>query len=425
MATRTQSSNCRGWAWGAALLLTSFTGWSHASPLSYDLVFDLESGYRDNVYFSSDEANPVDDGFVEFRGYARLLGWPTRGLSVGIDYTGAQLIHYTTADAYRLWNAVGVPLTWWPTSWLRIDARGYADYLYNAIFAGEEVVGTGGWASVSGSWSSGEMGIGYGGHARFVLGGPAERSEVNHLPQLHVRQRIASWLTASAIYQFALRRSDEAFFETDGHRLGIGLAVGPWSRVTISEWYVLYTRRLSATDSIETLHANRLEVQVQLADHWSVLGRYEFSYNDAPNSERRFTAHRVGLGVRFAWGRAPTRLDWRQEGLPESTTSQTPSKRPEKTDRGVKFRHRAPRAVSVSLVGSFNGWDAARHPLRQDPSTGEWVIVVELTPGTHEYGFLIDGERFETPEGAERYVDSGFGDRNGVYVVRDAELSER
>jgi 1,4-alpha-glucan branching enzyme len=61
-----------------------------------------------------------------------------------------------------------------------------------------------------------------------------------------------------------------------------------------------------------------------------------------------------------------------------------------KTMRAMNFICNAPQAKSVSLVGDFNRWNPAAHPLRQTPD-GAWMLTVELAHGHHRYAFLVDG----------------------------------
>ena len=57
----------------------------------------------------------------------------------------------------------------------------------------------------------------------------------------------------------------------------------------------------------------------------------------------------------------------------------------------VDFFCRAPEAKSVSLIGDFNDWQPAAHPMTRMPDGG-WVIRLELTHGHHQYQFLVDGK---------------------------------
>jgi len=58
--------------------------------------------------------------------------------------------------------------------------------------------------------------------------------------------------------------------------------------------------------------------------------------------------------------------------------------------RAVNFVCHAPQARAVSLVGDFNAWDPAAHPMKQMPDRS-WLLTVELKHGHHRYAFLVDG----------------------------------
>ncbi len=63
----------------------------------------------------------------------------------------------------------------------------------------------------------------------------------------------------------------------------------------------------------------------------------------------------------------------------------------QQTLRPVNFVCSAPQARSVSLVGDFNQWNPAAHPMAQMPDRA-WLLRVELKHGHHRYAFLIDGQ---------------------------------
>jgi 1,4-alpha-glucan branching enzyme len=56
----------------------------------------------------------------------------------------------------------------------------------------------------------------------------------------------------------------------------------------------------------------------------------------------------------------------------------------------VDFFCRAAQAKNVSLIGDFNKWDPAAHPMTRRPD-GNWYIRMELPHGHHQYLFLVDG----------------------------------
>lgn len=70
-------------------------------------------------------------------------------------------------------------------------------------------------------------------------------------------------------------------------------------------------------------------------------------------------------------------------------TADTPRKR-------VTFSLDAPHAAEVRVAGTFNGWDPARGPLKRK-GEGNWVLVQYLSPGAHEYRFVVDGTWMTDP----------------------------
>ena len=62
----------------------------------------------------------------------------------------------------------------------------------------------------------------------------------------------------------------------------------------------------------------------------------------------------------------------------------------QKSLRAVNFICNAVHAKTVSVVGDFNQWNPAAHPLKQMPDKS-WMATVELKHGHHRYAFLVDG----------------------------------
>ncbi|MBE0543597.1 MAG: isoamylase early set domain-containing protein [Verrucomicrobia bacterium] len=61
------------------------------------------------------------------------------------------------------------------------------------------------------------------------------------------------------------------------------------------------------------------------------------------------------------------------------------------TLRAVNFVCISPQARSVCLVGDFNQWNPAAHPMKQMPDRA-WFLTMELKHGHHRYAFLVDGQ---------------------------------
>ncbi|MDH4086429.1 MAG: isoamylase early set domain-containing protein [Nitrospira sp.] len=90
---------------------------------------------------------------------------------------------------------------------------------------------------------------------------------------------------------------------------------------------------------------------------------------------------------------------------------------PKTTPGGVRFTVLAPGAKNVFLVGSFNGWAKRATPMKIMDGT-LWSVVVPLEEGEYPFMYVIDGVRWVTPPQADDFVTDGFGQTNGVVVVR-------
>ena len=88
----------------------------------------------------------------------------------------------------------------------------------------------------------------------------------------------------------------------------------------------------------------------------------------------------------------------------------------------VQFRLEAPRATTVSLAGDFNNWAPTHEMKRTEP--GVWTIVVPLTPGVHDYSFIVDGNTW-VPDPAAPARSDGFGGMNSriAVIASDARRS--
>ena len=67
--------------------------------------------------------------------------------------------------------------------------------------------------------------------------------------------------------------------------------------------------------------------------------------------------------------------------------------------RQVAFRfdgRKSPGIRSVSLIGSFNRWDPAAHPLQRGDD-GWWSIAVWLPIGEYDYLVLVDDVPWNDP----------------------------
>lgn len=60
----------------------------------------------------------------------------------------------------------------------------------------------------------------------------------------------------------------------------------------------------------------------------------------------------------------------------------------------VLFEYFDPSAKIVTVVGDFNRWNPTARPLKRDAG-GLWKVKVRLAPGTYQYKFVVNGERWE------------------------------
>ncbi len=75
-------------------------------------------------------------------------------------------------------------------------------------------------------------------------------------------------------------------------------------------------------------------------------------------------------------------------------------------------------AKEVFLVGDFNNWSPEKHPMQRDES-GMWNKRVMLSPGDHEYKFLVDGQWKEDPRNNQRCPNC-FGSYNSIVSLSEA-----
>jgi Glycogen recognition site of AMP-activated protein kinase len=75
----------------------------------------------------------------------------------------------------------------------------------------------------------------------------------------------------------------------------------------------------------------------------------------------------------------------------------------------VQFRLQIADASDVRLAGSFTHWQA-QYQLHET-APGLWTVTLPLTPGVHDYAFIIDGQRWVADPYAAA-VQDGFGGVN-------------
>lgn len=73
---------------------------------------------------------------------------------------------------------------------------------------------------------------------------------------------------------------------------------------------------------------------------------------------------------------------------------------------------------SVSIAGTFNQWQS----IPMVKSEKDFVAIVDLPEGSHQYKFLVDGEWKVSP--GEAAVDNAMGTQNNMITINDADFEE-
>jgi anti-sigma factor RsiW len=82
----------------------------------------------------------------------------------------------------------------------------------------------------------------------------------------------------------------------------------------------------------------------------------------------------------------------------------------------VRFVFVDANAKQVELVGDFNEWAKGTTQLSRSAAPGVWTVSVPLSPGRHEYAFIINGSRWVADPFAAKSSDD-FGTESSVIRV--------
>jgi hypothetical protein len=88
---------------------------------------------------------------------------------------------------------------------------------------------------------------------------------------------------------------------------------------------------------------------------------------------------------------------------------------PSESRRLVTLRFQDPEALSVAVVGSFNGWSPATNPMQKKGDT--WELTLSLLPGKYAYRFLVDQKKQVLDPASKGTEPDGYGGKNSVLVV--------
>ncbi len=82
----------------------------------------------------------------------------------------------------------------------------------------------------------------------------------------------------------------------------------------------------------------------------------------------------------------------------------------------VVFEFFDPAAKIVTVAGDFNQWDAEVRVLKRDAG-GLWRVTVRLVPGTYQYKFVVNGDRWEEDPLNLHRMYNGHGTFNSILKV--------
>jgi len=104
-------------------------------------------------------------------------------------------------------------------------------------------------------------------------------------------------------------------------------------------------------------------------------------------------------------------------GAPDHVASGTPASAARSdTVNLVRFVFVDSHARSVEIVGDFNEWTKGANTLKLSGAPGVWSASIPLSPGRHEYAFIINGTRWVADPLAVKSSDD-FGTESSVIRV--------
>jgi hypothetical protein len=85
--------------------------------------------------------------------------------------------------------------------------------------------------------------------------------------------------------------------------------------------------------------------------------------------------------------------------------------------KDVVVTYTNPRASEVSIIGSFNNWEAGATPMRKEKK-GAWTVTLHLRAGTYPYKFLVDRKQKIADPANAAVEQDGFGGSNSILEVK-------
>jgi 1,4-alpha-glucan branching enzyme len=111
----------------------------------------------------------------------------------------------------------------------------------------------------------------------------------------------------------------------------------------------------------------------------------------------------------------------KQANRKKPTASGQSRRKPAK--QAVTFEYFDPSAKVVTLVGDFNKWDKEVRPLKRDAG-GLWKVSIKLEPGTYQYKFVVNGDRWEEDPLNLQRQHNEHGTFNSIRKVGDGAVDQ-
>ena len=84
--------------------------------------------------------------------------------------------------------------------------------------------------------------------------------------------------------------------------------------------------------------------------------------------------------------------------------------------RDVKIKFTPPsKCRVVKVAGDFTNWEKGAIVMSKSGKSGQWSASLKLTPGEHQFRYILDGHWYTDP--ATEQAGTPFGSKNSVLRV--------
>lgn len=390
-------------------------------PLGIALKADLAAGYDSNIYLQTAalpaELEAVGGGVFQVEPSIRAVLGPGQSHNLALDY-GADFRQYAlTSGGHESLLHHHCDLTYTsPPLWgFKFSMTAGLDHLVLAEQPGGGWIAFGGRAAMRRALGDAlraalEYRVEY---AAFGLLSSVER-QVSHGPVASLGWRVAPGLVLEPSYALTLDTGEPEEMEAIQHQAGLSASWRlPWVPLRLRVGYQVTFLDLTASvttfnpagkpvagppvERADVLHQVGEEARLEGTGWLEIFVRHESTWGQS-NVEQDYGGHQVLAGVVLHHG-------WERPSAAARSAH--------KAQRRLEVRYKDDSARSVSVVGSFNGWDPRHSPLRRHD--GAWEISVVLPPGRHSYMLWADG-KIRPPPGCVTWTDDGFGGQNCVVI---------